>query len=320
MTKGKSIPPLSVIITVYQAQAYLMHCTKQILRQWQDGMELIIVDDGSSDGTTALCDKVAGENRGVKVIRMAHGGVARARQAGLEAARGEYILYVDADDKVEPTMFADLLQTARKHHADMVLCDYKELTSNGEFYRKQQPSALDGATVLDDILTGKLYGALWNKLLRREWLLQSKARFPESLHMREDLVFLSQCLPSASRIVYLPKALYGYNRRNAQALTQNYLDESPQYYQQESQWLTMILGNNDLKPKTRQQLLEYFSELAYTTLRRRCFSQPQWQKAFTTHPAWALHGKGHKRLLVDMALHGGYGVSSLLRTLIAKRK
>lgn len=317
---GKSMPPLSVIITVYQARAYLMHCTKQILRQWQDGMELIIVDDGSTDGTTALCEKVAEGNRDIKVLLMSHGGVARARQAGLEAAEGKYILYVDADDEMATSMLGDMMTTANQCQADLVLCDYKELTHDGDVYRKQTPSALNGTDLLDDILTGRLYGALWNKLLRRKWLLQSMARFPESLHMREDLVFFSQCLPSAERIAYIPKALYGYNRRNSQALTQHYLDESTRYYQQESQWLPMILGNNDLKPATRQHLLEYFSELAYTTLRRDCFSQPQWLETFATHPTWALHGKGYKRLLVHMALHGGYGISSLLRTLIAKRK
>lgn len=311
---------LSVITTVYNSAIYLEDCVDRILSQLGDGMEVLLVDDGSTDGSGELCDTVAATVSRIRVLHLPHGGVARARQAGLEAARGEYILYIDADDEVAPTMIADMMHVAVKDDADMVVCDYNELTSEGKIYRKQQPSALDGKTVLDDMLTGKLYGALWNKLLRREWLVQSKARFPEQLHMREDLVFLSQCLPTAKRIAYLPKALYGYNRRNVHALTNNYLNETPGYYLQEALWIELILGSEHLRPATRQRLQAYFSELAYTTLRHGLFSRKQWDTRFAAHKEWALHGHGHKKALVRLALKGHYATASLLRTAIAKTR
>lgn len=310
----------SVIIAIYNAAHYIEDCVARILPQLGDDMELLLLDDGSTDGSSELSDKMASLDDRIKAVHLPHGGVSITRQVGLELAKGKYIIYVDADDEVGPTMIADMMQAAEASGADMVLCDYKELTSEGEIYQKQQPSALDGETVLDDILSGKLYGALWNKLLRREWLIQSRAKFPEQLRMREDLVFLSQCLPTAKRIAYLPKALYGYNRRNANALTNNYLNETTDYYQQESLWLELILRCRHLKPATRQHLQAYFSELAYTTLRHGLFNRGQWDSRFTSHEEWALQGHGYKKALVKLALRGHYATASLLRTIIAKAR
>lgn len=293
---------------------------RRILPQLHDGMELLLIDDGNSDGSSELCDKVANNNARVKTIHLFHNGVAHARQVGLEMAKGKYILYVDADDVVAPTMINDLLQATDKDNADMVICDYKELTPSGVVYRKQQPSVMNGETILDDILTGRLYGAMWNKLMRREWLIQSNARFPDQLHMREDLVFLSQCLPTAKHIVYLPKTLYGYNRRNINALTNNYLNETPDYYLQETLWVGNILDCRHLKTATRQHLLEYYSELAYTTLRQGLLDRQQWISRFVAHRDWALQGHGYKKELVKMALNGHYQIASLFRSIIAKAR
>lgn len=311
---------LSVIVCIYNAAQYIEDCVKRLSPQLNDGVELLLLDDGSTDGCSELSDRMASRDDRIRAIHLPHGGVSMTRQVGLEMAKGKYILYVDADDVVGPTMISDMMQAADKSNADMVMCDYKELTSEGEIYRKQQPSALDGEAILDDILTGKLYGALWNKLLRREWLLQAKARFPEQLHMREDLVFLSQCLPTVNRIVYLPKALYGYNRRNANALTNNYLNETTDYYLQETLWLEFIIRCEHLKPATRRRLQAYFSELAYTTLRHGLFNRKQWNSRFGSHEKWALQGHGYKKVLVKLALNGHHATASLLRTIIAKAK
>lgn len=309
---------LSVIICIYNAAQYIEDCVGRLLPQVDDDMELLLLDDGSNDASSELCDKTAKEDSRVKVMHLPHNCVSKTRQIGLEIAKGKYILYVDADDVVAPTMIDDLLQVADKDNADMVICDYKELTTDGDVYRKQQPSAMDGETILDDILTGRLYGALWNKLMRREWLIQSNARFPDQLNMREDLVFLSQCLPTAKHLAYLPKALYGYNRRNINALTNNYLKENSDYYIQETLWVGYILDCQHLKIATRQHLLEYFSELAYTTLRQGLFDRQQWNSRFMANKDWVLQGHDYKRELVKMALNGHYSTASLLRSIIAK--
>lgn len=311
---------LSLIIPIYNASTYLAFSLESLLSQPFQDFELILVDDGSTDASPSICDEYAAKDERIRVLHESHSGVANSRQVGLEAAKGMYILYVDADDQVDPCMIADMYQVAVDQEADMVLCDYRELTHEGEVYRKQEPTALDGVAVLEDILDGKLYGALWNKMMRREWLLQTKAAFPQRLTMREDLVFLSQCLPYASKIAYLPKAYYGYERRNASALTSHYVNESPAYYQQECLWVDLILENQFLLESTRQRLQTYLLELAYITLKSGLFDKPKWNAVFLKHPEILSYGTGYKKKMVSLVFNGHFALARLLRTFISHLK
>lgn len=311
---------LSLIIPIYNASTYLAFSLESLLSQPFQDFELILVDDGSTDASPSICDEYAAKDERIRVLHEPHSGVANSRQVGLEAAKGMYILYVDADDQVDPCMIADMYQVAVDQEADMVLCDYRELTHEGEVYRKQEPTSLDGVAVLEDILDGKLYGALWNKMMRREWLLQTKAAFPQRLTMREDLVFLSQCLPYASKIAYIPKAYYGYERRNVSALTNHYVNESPAYYIQECLWVDLILQNQFLKEATRQRLEQYLMQLAYITLRRRLFDKTQWRETFIKHSEILSLGMGYKNKIVNLAFHGHFALARFIRTLISHLK
>lgn len=310
----------SIIIPIYNASTYLAFSLESLLSQPFQDFELILVDDGSTDESASICDAYAAKDDRIKVLHEAHHGVAHSRQVGLEAAKGVYILYVDADDQVEPDMIADMYQEAVTQKADMVICDYRELTHEGEVYRKQEPTSLDGVAVLEDILDGKLYGALWNKMMRREWLLQTKASFPLELTMREDLIFLSQCLPYASKIAYIPKAFYGYERRNASALTSHYVNESPAYYQQECLWVDLILENQFLLESTRQRLQAYLLELAYITLKSGLFVKPKWNAVFLKHLEILSYGTGYKKKMVSLAFKGHFALARLLRTFISHLK
>lgn len=311
---------LSLIIPIYNASTYLAFSLESLLSQPFQDFELILVDDGSTDASPSICDEYAAKDERIRVLHEPHSGVANSRQVGLKAAKGMYILYVDADDQVDPCMIADMYQVAVDQEADMVLCDYRELTHEGEVYRKQEPTALDGVAVLEDILDGKLYGALWNKMMRREWLLQTKAAFPQRLTMREDLIFLSQCLPYASKIAYIPKAYYGYERRNTSALTSHYVNESPAYYTQECLWVDLILQNQFLKEATRQRLEQYLMQLAYITLRRGLFDKHKWYDTFLKHMEILSLGMGYKNKIVSLAFHGHFALARFIRTFISHLK
>lgn len=311
---------ISIIIPLYNASSYLHHSIDSILSQPFQDIEIILVDDGSTDESSAICDEYANRDKRIKVFHEPHSGVAHSRQVGLEHAIGEYILYVDADDLVDADMVSEMYDEAIRQQVDMVICDYRELTHEGEIYRMQEPSALDGVTVLDDILNGKLYGALWNKMMRREWLLSANACFPEVLTMREDLIFLSQCLPFAKKIAYIPKAYYGYERRNATALTSNYVNETPTYYNQESLWISLILKNAYLTKETCLRLEQYFFKLSYITLKQGLFERNLWNERFQKHKDLLTYGSGFRKAIVSLACHGHFHIAQILRTLISKVK
>lgn len=310
----------SLVIPIYNASSYISSTLEALLSPSSPSIEIILVDDGSTDDSASICDAYAAKDDRIKVLHEAHHGVAHSRQVGLEVARGEYILYVDADDQVEPGMVADMYHEAVMKKADLVICDYRELTHEGEVYCKQEPTALDGVAVLEDILDGKLYGALWNKMMRRDWLLKTNASFPQELTMREDLIFLSQCLPYAQKIVYIAKAYYGYERRNTSALTSNYVNESPSYYNQECLWVSLILKNKFIYATTRTRLETYYFTLAYITLLKGLFDKRLWNKYFLSHEHLLDYGIGFRKHIVSLAYHGHFNLSQILRTFISKIK
>ncbi len=311
----------SIIIPLYNASSYLHHCIDTLLSQPFQDIEIILVDDGSTDESPAICDEYASKDGRIKVFHEVHSGVAHSRQIGLEYATGDYILYVDADDMVDTNMISDMYDEAIRQQADMVICDYRELTHDGEVYQKQEPTASDGVTVLDDILNGRLYGALWNKMMRRMWLLETKACFPQELSMREDLIFLSRCLPFAKKLTYIPKAYYGYERRNATALTSNYVNESPPYYyNQESLWVSLILTNQYLTKETRLRLEKYFFRLSYITLKYGLFDKNLWNQRFKKQKDLLSYGSDFRKTIVNLAYCGHFHTAQFLRTLISKVK
>ena len=311
---------ISLIIPIYNASSYLSSTLEALLLPSSPSLEIILVDDGSTDASPSICDEYAEKDERIRVLHEPHSGVAHSRQVGLEAARGEYILYVDADDTVEPDMISEMYQLAEVQLADMVICDYRELTHHGEVYHAQKPTALDGVTILDDILNGRLYGALWNKMMRREWLMKTKASFPQELTMREDLIFLSQCLPYAQKIAYIAKAYYGYERRNTSALTSNYLNESPSYYDQESLWVSLILKNKSLSNSIRLQLERYYFKLSYITLLKGLFDKQLWNERFKSHENLLDYGSGFRRTIVSFAFCDHFRIAQFMRTIISKIK
>lgn len=114
------MPKVSVIVPVYNAEKYLQECVDSILRQTLADLELILVDDGSTDSSPALCDRYAEQDARVKVIHKPNGRAASARNAGIRAASGDYVAFVDSDDWVSPEMYEKMLGTG----ADVTLCDY----------------------------------------------------------------------------------------------------------------------------------------------------------------------------------------------------
>lgn len=315
----KYSPKISVIIPVYKAENYIATCIGRVLTQTFDDFELLLVLDGSFDMSESICINYAQKDARIKILKKEHFGVAYARQTGLNESRGDYIIYVDADDEIESTYLEELYKKAIDDEADMVVCDYVELTSEGKVEKSQQPSELTGIAYLNDILAGKCYGALWNKLIKRNVVLKSATSFPINLSMREDLVFLSNLLPHISKLSYIHRFLYGYERRNVESLTNNYINESVQYYNQEVIWNSLILENKYLSSEIYMKIIRYYHELAYITLRSDLFTQEKWNYHFLPlKKELSKVGHGYKGFIVKVALIINFHVARKLRDLFSK--
>lgn len=122
----KGAPLLSVIVPVYQAARYLQACVESILAQDYDDFELLLVDDGSTDGSGALCDEYGERDRRVRVVHQANRGVTRTRERAAELARGEFLLWVDADDTIEAGLFRGIAAVHGRTDADIILYGWRE--------------------------------------------------------------------------------------------------------------------------------------------------------------------------------------------------
>jgi len=203
-------PAISVIVPVFNMETLLSRCLDSLLAQTFGDFEVLIVDDGSTDRSPRICDDYANRDSRVKVLHKKNGGVASARQTGLDTAIGEFVIHVDPDDWVEPTMLQELHAKAVSEDADVVICDYYVDTKEKTSLVKQQPSALDAKTILKELFQ-QLHGSCCNKLVKRVCYNKFEIHFPIGLNYCEDLLTWIQMFQHDElRIAYLPKAFYHY--------------------------------------------------------------------------------------------------------------
>ncbi len=204
---------VSVIVPVYNAERYLERCVDSIFAQSFTDYELILVDDGSTDGSGKMCDDYARSNPQVRVFHQANQGVSAARQKGLDAASGEYVIFADPDDWVEPTMLEELTRKADESLADVIICDFfLDATKTSTDYKSQSPSVLLPGAVMRQMLIGVLHGSTCNKLYRLETIRKYNITFPDEINYCEDLWFNCKLLmQNEIKVDYLGKAFYHYD-------------------------------------------------------------------------------------------------------------
>lgn len=203
-------PAISIICPVYKAQDFIHKCIDSIIAQTFGDWELILVDDGSPDESGKICDEYAWTDKRIRVIHKENGGVSAARQAGLDAAIGEYVIHTDPDDWIEPDMLMELYAKAKSTGADVVICDYFINQGKEETYRVQKPTSLEAKQVLVDLFQ-KLHGSCWNKLAKRVCYSLYDIKFPVGVNYCEDLLTWVQLFKHDEvRVEYLPKAFYHY--------------------------------------------------------------------------------------------------------------
>lgn len=221
-----SNPKVSIIIAVYKAESYLKKCVDSLLVQTFYDFEILLIDDGSPDCSGEICDKYAEVDCRVRVFHKPNEGVSATRQFGIDHARGEYTIYVDPDDWVEPAMLDELYRKAKEEDADMVICDFYNEVGQKIVLCKQQPTAMDHETVLKELFQ-RLHGSLWNKLIKLTCYKRYAIRFPEGISFCEDLLVCTRLLKNPLKIAYLNKAFYHYVRGiNKNSLIRSYNRET----------------------------------------------------------------------------------------------
>ena len=204
---------VSVIVAVYAAEKYLSRCLDGLLKQTLEDFEILLIDDGSKDHSGIICDNYSKQDSRIKCFHKENGGVSSARQKGLDEACGEFIIHVDPDDWVEPTMLEEMYNFAVTNNADIVICDFYTEYAKKTKYESQKPSNLDNKSVLLDLLK-RIHGSCWNKLVRKSLFEKYDIKFPNNMIVWEDLYVNCMLCLNPVNISYLPKAYYHYNQKD----------------------------------------------------------------------------------------------------------
>lgn len=208
---------VSVIIPVYQAEAFIRKCLDSLMSQTFNDFEVIMIDDGSKDSGGKICDEYARGDERFKVIHQENGGVSSARQKGMDIACGEYSIFVDSDDWVEPDMLECLYNTALSRKVQYLICDYYENTLGSQKYIVQKPTVESSESLSFNLMTN-LHGSLWNKFVETSFYKKVKA--PLGINCMEDGYINQQVLQLHPTVGYLDKAFYHYIRYiNSNSLT-----------------------------------------------------------------------------------------------------
>lgn len=221
---------ISIIVPVYNCIESLKYCVQSIQQQTYMNWKLVLVDDGSTDGAAGLCDQLAEMDSRIEVIHKPNGGVSSARNAGIDAAIGEYITFCDSDDYLEPDYFAALLQTAESNpDCGHIWCCFQTVTGYQKENAVPNYSAAEAVQryTLQDYMT---LHEMWldagpcNKLYRSDIIKSSGVRFPEDLSLGEDWLFNLAYIDASKndRIAVITKPLYNYVRENDESLDSKY--------------------------------------------------------------------------------------------------
>ena len=234
---------LSVIVPIYNVRPYLRQCIESICDQSYRDLEIILVDDGSCDGSSEICDQYKTMDDRIVVLHKENEGLVKARKSGLQISRGEYIAYVDGDDWIEPEMFERLYSTMAENNADIVMCGHYIDTGNiskeayhdvpDGYYGKKQlieqiyPEMIVGREFFD----WKIYPALWDKLFKRECIMPYQMEVDDRLRMGEDAACTYPALLNADNIYILHECLYHYRQTTASMVKniQDYIEERLQF-------------------------------------------------------------------------------------------
>lgn len=203
-------PAISVIVPIYNMEKLMRKCLDSIMAQTFQDYECLLIDDGSKDGSPAICDEYATKDPRFKAFHKPNGGLSDARNYGIERAHGDYTIFFDPDDWVDADCLKDMYAKAQETDADMVICDYFNEDPYQSVYCKQQPTSLNHEDSLKDMIVGKLFGFTWNKLLKRDLYSRFDLQYIVGMYGCEDQYTMCELLKNDITIAYLPKAYYHY--------------------------------------------------------------------------------------------------------------
>lgn len=207
---------VSIIIPIYNVREYLQECIESVLNQTYADIEILLIDDGSEDNSSEICDKYAKQSNKIKVFHIKNGGVSNARNLGIKEASGKYIMFVDSDDVIDSQMVEKMV--ANVGSQDMAICGYWEkfFNKNVKHQIANIVTDIDKEKAITDIFEREGYGGyLWNKIFIANIIKENEIKFNKHIYMCEDLYFVINYMRFCKKIRILPECMYYYRMRKS---------------------------------------------------------------------------------------------------------
>ena len=256
---------VSISVPVYNAEKYLRNCLDCLVNQTLQDIEIIVVNDGSTDGSEAIIREYAQKDSRIVLISKENGGLASARQAAIEVAKGKYFCACDADDWVEKDMYEKLYNKSEEMGADIVMCDYWSEYAEGRQTSCKYAYELNSRKdLVDDALNGRFPCMVWNKLYRRELFEKYSLSWEPGINMGEDFLMSLKILQHPVKIKYLSNNLYHYRRMPGEdSYTNKVTINSYNQMVRIQEWIERNFDKN----KYRRGITHYLINIAFAGLR-----------------------------------------------------
>ena len=302
------MPAISIIVPIYNMEHLMRRCIDSLLAQTFTDYELLLIDDGSEDGSWSICQEYARKDARISIFHKENGGLSDARNYGLSKAIGKYTIFADPDDWVSPEGLDRLYATAEREQADMTMCDLYREDEYSRHYVCQRPQSLQAEDVLKELFAN-IQGFTVNKLIRRDVYTRFGISYPKGIYGCEDQYTMAAILLHDIKIAYEPVAFYHY-MYNSASLTRHYDERT---YEMDMHVLEMFRTLLDGNP-TQQLAVTYQENAVFTRAfwnGRDYYSSAAFQKrfAFFRNRVNSLEEMGVVKLCMAAACCGWYQLS-----------
>lgn len=216
---------VSIVVPIYNVELYIDDCINTLINQTYKKIEIILVDDGSTDNSQKICEEYAKQDSRIKVLHKENGGLSDARNKGLDVAQGKYIIFVDSDDFVNIYFVEKLYKSCVQNESDISVCKYQEIKSKKEAAWKKQINSnnrtMTGREYIIDMYNGeseKLGFVAWNKIYKKDLFINNNIRYPKGKYY-EDTFTTFRLLYTTKKITVINDTLYYYRIREGSIMT-----------------------------------------------------------------------------------------------------
>lgn len=221
---------ISAIIPVYNSEKYIKKCVDSLINQTLKNIEIILINDGSSDDSLRILRQYEKRDERIVVIDQKNNGPSSARNKGIDIAKGEYISFIDSDDWVDETMFEEMYNSAKENNSDVVICDMKLVNKNEETYitglnypiRNLSERAMN-EIIFNELLSNSQFNSMANKIFRTSIIKKNNIRLDKDIYYAEDWLFNIEFFRRSKKVSYINKPFY-YYRRGHESSSSSYND------------------------------------------------------------------------------------------------